>query len=135
MLRWYTMDLRAPILATPKNTLTPNSFDGSEMVFRYRLPDSILGNIEVQPNSFPGILEFAGIANATNETIAIPSGRYFFTQNKIATPSTIMQTIVHVLEETHKEALWKRIQTENSAYIRLLKEEDLIVVQVFFQLK
>jgi hypothetical protein len=124
----YTKDnfLRFPVCGTVRG----------EVLFRMALDPSRSRGIEPDRRFFPGSPAAGGTAGDGDGTPAIeapdrlelPAGTYIFTQvQELADRETLIDMII----ETQREALWERLSPDDHFYIRYLVEDGRTVTQVF----
>ncbi|AEJ20182.1 hypothetical protein [Gracilinema caldarium] len=129
----YTLDLRAPFMYS-RNVMDDPFIQPiyyEEQIACFSLDKEACKAIEPDINQFLGPILFTGIQ--TNEIqevehCSIPKGLYLFAQLR-EFPNKELFTAMAL--EVQKEGLWRGLSMEPIVFMRVLKEDDGLVTQVF----
>jgi hypothetical protein len=128
----YTLDLRAPFIysrVTIEDPFTQPLYE--EQVTCFTLDKAACTSIEPDPNQYLGSIFFTGIQTNEKQDVencSIPKGMYLFAQLR-ELPNKELFTAMAI--EVQKEGLWRGLNIEPIVFMRILKEDDGLVTQVF----
>ena len=136
------LHLQNPLYYKSDSSLEP--FGGAqkplneEMLFCFKLEQSIANNFEPDIKSFPGILVFSGFFSEmadkkitgknSAQVLELPSGNYLFAQERKLLDR---EKIIFMAMEIQNEGLWQRLKLGSCYYLRFLYEDNSMVTQIF----